>query len=118
MKLPLRAGLRRGTEPTATSWDITVPSPGALLRLKRCVTFTEAELQTLLSRRNAGINAITQFVAEAGVDHTSSYTVEMDPLHAQPIVRFGTTYIVASPGALLGCAGAPSQLPGNWQSRM
>jgi hypothetical protein len=100
-EIALRAGLRRGTEPTATSRDVTVPSSDALQRLKGCVTFTEAELQTLLSRRNAGINAITQFVAEAGADHASSYTVEVGPLRAQPIVRFTTRYIVASPGALL-----------------
>lgn len=96
-----RAGLRRGTEPTGVNRDIKVPPAEAFHKLKDVVIFTESELCALFERRDVKLSAILPFVAEAEVDHSSSYTVEVGPLHHKPIVRFAQTYIVACPGSLL-----------------
>lgn len=96
-----RAGLRRGTEPTGVNRDIKVPPAEAFHKLKNVVIFTESELCALFERRDVKQSAILPFVAEAEVDHCSSYTVEVGPLHNKPIVRFAQTYIVACPGSLL-----------------
>ncbi|PYY01530.1 MAG: hypothetical protein DMG62_02020 [Acidobacteria bacterium] len=100
-EVAVRAGLRRGTEPSAGGKDVRVPSSEVFQALKRSVTFTETELQEVLSRQQVDISALAPFLAEAGEDHASSYSVEVGPLHRCPIVRLGTTYIVASPSALL-----------------
>jgi hypothetical protein len=100
-EVALRARLQRGTEPIEAGRDIHIPPSDVFHNLKRSVIFAETDLEEVLARRQVRINAIEPFVAEGGSDHASAYSVEVGPLHSSPIVRFGTTYIVASPSALL-----------------
>jgi hypothetical protein len=98
-----RAGLGRGIMPRYRGREalVEVPDTQRLNRLKRTVSFQQAELEQLLAGRNLPPTALDQLSVSIGEISVDEYQINTGKLLIRPLVQAGYQIIVAIPGSLL-----------------
>lgn len=98
-----KAGLSRNVAPRQSAHgNVVVPPSDRFEALKRAVTFTTVELQTLLLASGLGLSDLDVFISDQGASEiTYPPPSAHQPVPIQPILRHQDHYVVIVPSALL-----------------
>ncbi len=100
-----RAGLARGLLPVEHPGRsrIDIPNAKRLADLRRAVTFSQDEFDSILRRCRTDMATIDALVLDSGSLAADACNPDANPLQASPIVRVDGEYVIANP---LGLAAA------------
>lgn len=97
-----RAELGRAVDPEYRPGSpVFIPHKNKLDGLKKAVTFTENELQLLLSRVNIPLQTLEPLIMQLGQVSMSEYQPVTGEVYARPIIQNENIYVISLPHRLL-----------------